>query len=325
MDIRGDGGYVVVAPSIHPNGTQYKWVIDPTEMGLDDLMDLPEAVKAVLEKAENSTSEKISKNTEGWIQEALMGVDQGLRNHTCTKLAGYYLRIFSGDVTQTEIILESWNDRNNPPMDWKEIKKTIASVAEREGREELGKMVGGKIEKIQIVKYPPPDNSRAYRVFLAGCDESVEMNTHELVMFSSFKLKFCELADRLPKPVRQGLWEIMVNKALAEAEIINITIDETLTGLILRLINNQIYSDRCTDDFDFLSNRIIVHDKIIYLRLETILNMALLEKEKITRKEIGKIMRSLSFNNELRRINGTAYRCWFRPLNKEWHDNYGSA
>ena len=324
VDVRADGGYVVVAPSIHPNGTQYKWNIDPTEMGLNDLMDLPDAVKAILEKAQD-TLKGVSKNKEGWIQEALMGVDEGSRNEICTKLAGYYLRIFGGDVSQTEIILENWNERNNPPMDWKEVRKTIASVAEREGREELGKMVGGRIEKIQIIKYPPPDNSRAYRVFLAGCDEAVEMNAHELIIFSSFKIKFCELADRVPKPVKQGLWEIMVNKALAEAEIINITIDETLTGLILKLLNAEIYSAGCTDDFEFLSSRTVVHENIIYVRLETLLNLALIEKEKVTRKDLGKILRSLGFSNELRRVSGTAYRCWFRPLDKEWHDNYGSS
>jgi hypothetical protein len=28
LDVRGDGGYVLVAPSIHPNGSEYRWVRD---------------------------------------------------------------------------------------------------------------------------------------------------------------------------------------------------------------------------------------------------------------------------------------------------------
>jgi len=29
VDLRGDGGYIVAPPSIHPNGSQYQWQVDP--------------------------------------------------------------------------------------------------------------------------------------------------------------------------------------------------------------------------------------------------------------------------------------------------------
>jgi len=323
VDVRADGGYIVVAPSIHPNGTQYKWDIDPIEMDLDDLMDLPSDVKDKLVADQGITG--VSKNPEGWVQEALMGVKEGSRNAVCTKLAGYYLRIFNGDITQTEIILENWNERNTPPLDWKEIKRTIKSVADREGREAMGKTVGEKISKIQILKYPPPDSARKYRVFLANhSDESVEMNTNELVIFSMFKIKFCELAGRIPKPVKQLTWENMVNKALAEAEIIQLTMDETLTGLILRLINSEVYSEGVMKDIKWIGSRIVVNGEVIYLRMETLLNMANAEKERITRKDVGRILRTLGFRNELRTVKQMHLRVWYRSFDAVWRESFSS-
>jgi len=327
VDVRADGGYIVAAPSIHPNGVRYKWNIDPTEMGLDDLIDLPDEIKTKFNDLQ--TTEGNNKNSEGWVQEALMGVSKGKRNDICTKLAGYYLRVFEGDIVQTETILQTWNDRNEPPMDWKEITRTIKSVADREGREALSKSVGEKIEKIQILKYPPPDNTRKYRVFLANHNinnnESVEMSTNELVTFSLFKIKFCELANRIPKPVKQLTWEGMVNKALAEAEIIQLTLDETLTGLILRLINSEIYSEGCMHDIKWVErHRIVINADIIYLRMETLLNMAIAEREKVTRKDIGQILRAIGFKNEKRTISGMSIRTWYRPLDRKWKECYNS-
>jgi len=254
-----------------------------------------------------------------------MGVKEGSRNAVCTKLAGYYLRIFNGDITQTEIILENWNERNTPPLDWKEIKRTIKSVADREGREAMGKTVGEKISKIQILKYPPPDSARKYRVFLANhSDESVEMNTNELVIFSMFKIKFCELAGRIPKPVKQLTWENMVNKALAEAEIIQLTMDETLTGLILRLINSEVYSEGVMKDIKWIGSRIVVNGEVIYLRMETLLNMANAEKERITRKDVGRILRTLGFRNELRTVKQMHLRVWYRSFDAVWRESFSS-
>ena len=49
VDIRADGGITVLPPSVHKSGNRYHWDnIDPTEHGLDDLLDLPNEIKELL-------------------------------------------------------------------------------------------------------------------------------------------------------------------------------------------------------------------------------------------------------------------------------------
>lgn len=319
VDIRADGGYIVVPPSIHPNGTVYKWIIDPVEMGLDDLLPLPDEIKNQL----FAQTGQRPKNIEGWVQEALMGVDEGRRTDTCAKLAGYYLRAFEGDTEQVEIILQTWNERNRPPLDWKAVNMVIHSIVKREGRDQMGDGVGGRIERIQIIKYPPPDGTRRYKIFLSGHDESVEMSSNELVYFSRFKIKFTELANRVPKAITQTRWENMLNKALEEAEIIEVTLDETLAGLVLRMINSDIMGEGVANDLKHLGNRIVVNDGTIHLRMEVLLNMVGTEREKIGRKDTGKILRSLGFEYKVIRVGKETRKCWMRKKDLDWERRYG--
>jgi Bifunctional DNA primase/polymerase, N-terminal/Family of unknown function (DUF5906) len=45
IDVRGEGGYIIAAPSIHPIGRQYTWDgIDPLYDGIDALADLPDEI-----------------------------------------------------------------------------------------------------------------------------------------------------------------------------------------------------------------------------------------------------------------------------------------
>lgn len=120
IDIRSNGGYIVVPPSVHNSGNRYKWVrsngIGFVTSSLVSYINTPQNIE-----------ERPLGDYDKWIVDALMGVGQGGRNDTCAKLAGYYAgKGIPKDVARE--LLNSWNVKNDPPMDTLELNTTIDSV-----------------------------------------------------------------------------------------------------------------------------------------------------------------------------------------------------
>jgi len=139
VDIRGDGGIVVLPPTIHKSGGRYAWgKIDPIEDGLDDLMDMPEdLLKDVLALNDGGTSSARASqgNAGGSVVDLVtlgMGVDQGRRNDACCRLAGHYAHVNGGDFDATLEVVLRWNQLNRPPLDETEIRRTVKSICDAE-------------------------------------------------------------------------------------------------------------------------------------------------------------------------------------------------
>lgn len=113
IDLRADGGFIVLPPTIHPNGNRYEWIkrgaLGAFPVGLLDLRTQP------------------TTQNEGWIVEALRGVSEGGRNDTCARLAGYFFKKgVNADIV--EAMLLEWNERNDPPLPVHEIRTTLKSI-----------------------------------------------------------------------------------------------------------------------------------------------------------------------------------------------------
>jgi hypothetical protein len=129
LDIRGDGGYVVVPPSIHSSGRRYSWGehSNPADV---DIAPLPEWLVGMLHAGGTTGT------PEPWTS-LLQGVAEGERNDVAARLAGRLLRAgFS--ATETVAWLFLWNSRNRPPLPENEILAVVRSIAGREVRRILG-------------------------------------------------------------------------------------------------------------------------------------------------------------------------------------------
>lgn len=112
-DLRADGGFIVLPPTIHSSGRRYEWVSEgvPGRFPVD-LLDLRSQPKV---------------QSDGWITEALRGVSEGGRNDACARLAGYFFKKgMTYDIVES--LLLDWNERNDPPMPTKEVRTTIKSI-----------------------------------------------------------------------------------------------------------------------------------------------------------------------------------------------------
>jgi Bifunctional DNA primase/polymerase, N-terminal/Primase C terminal 1 (PriCT-1) len=121
LDVRGEGGYVVVPPSIHPNGHRYSWLsedalVNPAPAWLLDLVASPA----------QQGSGTFASSTSGSTGRIIV---EGQRNATLTSLAGS-MRLRGMTCTAIEAALLNQNSECcNPPLAEDEVRSIACSVS----------------------------------------------------------------------------------------------------------------------------------------------------------------------------------------------------
>jgi len=182
------------------------------------------------------------------------------------------------------------------------------------------------IDKIEVLEYP--DGSRKYNVYLAGVSGYAQLSLKELGQFTIFKWRFGDLAGYIPTPIKQNTWEDKVNKALNEAKHIPISTEETNMGIVMSAIDRAIASRDVSSDLKHLNTRIVLvgenGDQRIFLQISTLMGALKFEGEKLTRTQVGEILRKLGFDNKLparTTVTSTA-RIWTSTL-LDWERRKG--
>jgi len=111
VDIRGNGGFVVVPPSKHSSGNRYEWVLK------EEMLDFPEELL------------EIKKEKKDW-KKVFDGVGQGSRNDTAAKLFGKLTGMFDAKDWETMVwrLGQEWNRNNTPSMEEDELRAVYESI-----------------------------------------------------------------------------------------------------------------------------------------------------------------------------------------------------
>lgn len=116
IDVRADGGQVVVAPSIHPNGNEYRWINQLP------VAPLPDAVRQWFSNKADTKEDEI------WT--ASFG--SGQRNMELTRRIGK-LASLGMSVVDVLLIAQVWNQHHcNPPLAKEEVARTVDSVVKKQ-------------------------------------------------------------------------------------------------------------------------------------------------------------------------------------------------
>lgn len=120
LDLRGDGGYAVAPPSLHPSGRRYAW---RSGRSPSDLAPAPMPFW-LLDPHESRPGRSVA----DWRTLVRDGVPEGRRNSTIASLSGHLL--WHG--VDPEVVLEltlAWNRlRCRPPLDDGEVGQVVRNI-----------------------------------------------------------------------------------------------------------------------------------------------------------------------------------------------------
>jgi hypothetical protein len=331
-DLKGDGSYIVVEPSIHETGRLYRWGrLNPLTDGINDLLDPPSGFFQMIEdykkgqqkKAtkkrspgkevpedeppENVPSLEIPRNPEGWEHDLLMGVTEGERDVAAAKLAGLYL---SKDLS----LLQRWNANNVPPLDEKDIKKVVNSIYGNHAKV-VAQKISEVVEKITILRYP--DGKNKYQMHL-GHGRSTLLTMEDLMSSRRTIIRIADTTKAVFYPSKQMKWLTMVQSWLNTAEEKEIAVEESELGIIKEILGEwltQWHKQKRSEHLNLASmvnNSCVVEDGVVYFTLTHLEEDLRFRNVKLTRTLLCEFLRRLGgeVTEPRKRFDKSRIRTW---------------
>lgn len=144
IDIRADGSYAMLPPSVHPNGRAVEWDNDPSEHPIAEADENVYAFLNAIRKREDSEHFELKPI-----------IQIGSRNDTLYRL-GCSLRAHNLDDTVIRAALVGANQTCVQPLDADELEKIIRSVLDLPGGYSFAALVEGEAHIHNVDYYNPP-------------------------------------------------------------------------------------------------------------------------------------------------------------------------
>ena len=141
VDVRNDGGIVILPPSVHVSGRKYEWE-DGLELGEVALAVMPfwDRLLQVSGKQKDNKGIDLRSGAAHWADSMLEGIAEGGRNMKMAQLAGrYYSRGLS--PREVEFILRAVNAKNNPPLPEDELMTIAGSIYNSDQKERMARLL----------------------------------------------------------------------------------------------------------------------------------------------------------------------------------------
>jgi hypothetical protein len=155
VDLKAVGGYVVVSPSIHPSGKEYKWInIHPIENGLNDLLEMPQEMIDFFSKQNGNGTLSHNRLT-------FEPVKRGKRNSTLASLVGKWLSV-GMDSDAVHLAALGWNSKLEEPLSLNEVRTVVESIQKTDKRNHPEKYDQPVIASPRLSSPSKPENSLAF-------------------------------------------------------------------------------------------------------------------------------------------------------------------
>jgi hypothetical protein len=136
IDVRGNGGYVLAPPSIHPSGRAYCWSVDSA----DEFADAPDWLIVLVTSRVHPAGASFDTvvNAEAWRSFINEPVEGSHRRHAITRLYGLLVRRWVDPILSLDIVRLFNTLRCRPPLDDADVVRIALAIADREANRREG-------------------------------------------------------------------------------------------------------------------------------------------------------------------------------------------
>jgi hypothetical protein len=134
IDVRGEGGYVLAPPSLHPSGRCYAWSVDSA----GEFADAPEwLIDLVTSKSRTNGSQAEARSPDAWRTFISENVDGSRRSNAIARLSGLLLRRYLDPLVTLDLARMFNTLRCQPPLADEEVVSIVTNItrSEQERRE----------------------------------------------------------------------------------------------------------------------------------------------------------------------------------------------